>query len=205
MQTREYLRFALVGTRSPRQQPSVPFRLRPTGIGLPSVEHAAIPGAHAQKEATVPRRMYNATIELAERFDTLTEDDLDHRLDQLCGFDPAIGRGERGTAITISLITDGPDEAGEVVRTLIAQRANPNQVDIANSTVTTAEEFDRTNGIEPVLTPPVDCPDPRLRRNPRPWVGRVSGSGQISRIASNTPVRANFSTDWAVIICARSS
>ncbi|EID78249.1 MULTISPECIES: hypothetical protein [Rhodococcus] len=84
----------------------------------------------------------------AERFDQLTEGDLDHRLDQLCGFHPAIGRGERGTAITISLIADGPDEAGEVVRTLNAQRANPNQVDIVNSTVLTTEEFDRANGIE---------------------------------------------------------
>ncbi|MGV9861784.1 hypothetical protein [Rhodococcus koreensis] len=61
-----------------------------------------------------------------------------------------------GTAITISLIADGPDEAGEVVGTLIVQRAKPNQVDVVNSTVTTAEEFDRVNGIEPVLTPPVD-------------------------------------------------
>lgn len=103
----------------------------------------------------MPRRMYNATIELAERFDQLTERDLDHRLDQLCGFHPAIGRGERGTAITISLIADGPAEAGEAVRTLIAQRANPNQVDIVNSTVTTTDEFDRANGIEPVSTPPV--------------------------------------------------
>lgn len=104
----------------------------------------------------MPRRMYNATIELAERFDQLTGGDLDHRLDQLAGFHPAIGRGERGTAITIGLIADGPDEAGEVVRTLIAQRANPNQVDIVNSTVTTTDEFDRANGIEPVSMPPVD-------------------------------------------------
>ncbi len=91
----------------------------------------------------MPRRMYNATIELAERFDQLTERDLDHCLDQLAGFHPAIGRGEQGTAITISLIADDPDEAGAVVRTLIAQRANPNQVDIVNSTVTTTDEFDR--------------------------------------------------------------
>ncbi|KAF0959217.1 MULTISPECIES: hypothetical protein [Rhodococcus] len=102
------------------------------------------------------RRMYNATIELAERFDALAEADLDHRLDQLSGFHPAIGWGERGIAITISLMADGPDEVREVVRTLIAQRANPNQVDIVNSTVMTIEEFDRANGIDPVLSPPVD-------------------------------------------------
>ncbi|KAF0961860.1 hypothetical protein MLGJGCBP_05086 [Rhodococcus sp. T7] len=34
------------------------------------------------------------------------------------------------------------------MRTLNAQRANPNQVDIVNSTVLTTEEFDRANGIE---------------------------------------------------------
>lgn len=53
-------------------------------------------------------------------------------------------------------MADGPDEVREVVRTLIAQRANPNQVDIVNSTVMTIEEFDRANGIDPVLSPPVD-------------------------------------------------
>lgn len=66
-------------------------------LGLPSRhERAGNPRRYAQKEATVSRRMYNATIELAERFDALAEADLDHRLDQLSGFIPRSAGGVSG-------------------------------------------------------------------------------------------------------------
>jgi hypothetical protein len=102
--------------------------------------------------------MYNAMVELAERFDSLDQADLDNRLDQLTGFHPAIGWGNQGTEITISLKADTPAEVDHVARKLIDRKANPNQVAIVKTTVMTTADFDRMNGIDPVLDPVLEPP-----------------------------------------------
>lgn len=101
--------------------------------------------------------MFNATVELAERFDSLDQADLDNRLDQLVDFHPAIGWGDQnGTAITITFRGDTVLEVADVARRQINKYANPNQVEILNVSVVTTADFDRENGIDSVLTRPAD-------------------------------------------------
>ncbi|OUS97335.1 hypothetical protein [Rhodococcus sp. NCIMB 12038] len=91
------------------------------------------------------RQWYKAIIQLAERFDSLTEADLANRIAQLEGFHPEIGWGDQNaTAITITFKEDSVVGVNDIAQKLINQRANPNRVDIVKVSVLTTIDSEVT-------------------------------------------------------------
>lgn len=97
------------------------------------------------------RQNYRVTVELAEKFDRRSPDDLEHRRIQLAMYEPTIGRGDsNSTAISISLRGDTEPEAAEIATTLINRNANPNRVGLVKTVVVPVVATDDRTAPDPL-------------------------------------------------------
>ena len=88
------------------------------------------------------RQEFIVSIELAERFDGLTQDDLDDRYEGLDAFTPKIEWGAaHGTTITLRVLGDTTVEARDLAQGLVDLHANPNQVHRLTTSVTSLGEI----------------------------------------------------------------